>query len=430
MKLSIKGRLSAAAKILATGYLPDDHRAAFLRGDDVETDFNSEVALKYSAVFGCCRVLAETFASVPVILYKKDGKERIPIMELEKADPEAKMLYDVLHMQPNDEMSPFNCKESMMMSLCLGGNAVCERLVNAKDQLVGLYPYQHSVVKIDRDKQTKKLIYQIGSGADGKALDRSRVLHIPGPSLDGVKGVSPFTYAAQAIQLGLSYEKFGVNFYRNSANPSGVFECPNALSGEAYERLKDGLKENYTGLTNTGTPMLLEEGMKWAQMTINPVDAQLLESKNFQIEDICRIYRVPQHLVNKLDRSTNNNIEHQSLEFVMYTMLPWFKRTEECYNAQIVPRRLRLDGYFFESKMDGLLRGDSTARAALYANGRQWGWLSANDIRKLENLPAIPNGDIYLSPGNMLRAGTENANAVSNKTLDEIYNILKEGGKA
>jgi HK97 family phage portal protein len=180
-------------------------------------------------------------------------------------------------------------------------------------------------------------------------------------------------------------------------------------------------------LNNTGVPLLLEGGAKWHQIAINPVDAQLIESKYFQIEDICRIYRVPQHLVNKLDRSTNNNIEHQSLEFVMYTMLPWFKRHEECDNAQIIPRELRMQGYFFESKIDGLLRGDSKSRAALYANGRQWGWLSANDIRKLENLPSLgPVGDIYLSPSNMIEAGTDAQNAVNAKVLDEIYALMEE----
>jgi HK97 family phage portal protein len=174
--------------------------------------------------------------------------------------------------------------------------------------------------------------------------------------------------------------------------------------------------------------------MKWHQVTISPVDAQLLESKNFQIEDICRIYRVPQHLVNKLDRSTNNNIEEQALEFVMYTMLPWFKRVEECMNAQLLTPELRRGGYFLEHKMDGLLRGNSVARAALYANGRQWGWLSANDIRKLENLPSLgPEGDIYLQPANMFAAGSDPAQqaAVNARMVEEVYNLItqRKGGE-
>lgn len=424
MKLKFKDRL----KILATGSLAEYSRA-FLSGEDLPSEgpVDGDTALKYSAVFACNRVLSETYASVPKILYKKQGKDRIPVTELgtDETTPQVRMLYDIMHTTPNDEMSAFNFKEAQMSALNLGGNSVSEIVTNKNNQIISIYPYSYDRVKIERDRETQKLKYIIDGGK--KTLTRSQVLHIPGPSLDGVIGMSPISYAASAIRLGLQYEKFGVKFYENAANPGGAIECPDQLSPDAAERLKKDLKENHRGLKNTGVPLLLEGGSKWSQITINPVDAQLIESKYFQIEDICRIYRVPQHLVNKLDRSTNNNIEHQSLEFVMYTMLPWFKRHEECDNAQLIPRELRIQGYFFESKMDGLLRGDSAARAALYANGRQWGWLSANDIRKLENLPSLGSeGDIYLSPANMIEAGTNTQNAVNAKVLDEIYAIMEE----
>jgi len=426
MRLKFKDRL----KILATGSL-EEYTRAFFSGEALPPDgpVDAETALKYSVVFACNRVLSETYASVPKILYKKQGKDRIPVTELETKEttPQVMMLYDIMHTTPNEEMSAFNFKEAQMSALNLGGNSVSEKLVNKRGEFIGLYPYSYDRVKIDRDRETQKLKYIIDGNK--KILDRSQVLHIPGPSLDGAIGMSPISYAASAIRLGLQYEKFGVKFYENAANPGGAIEVQSELTPDAAARLKKDLKENHQGLNNTGAPLLLEGGAKWQQITINPVDAQLIENKYFQIEDICRIYRVPQHLVNKLDRSTNNNIEHQSLEFVMYTMLPWFKRHEECDNSQLIPRELRLQGYFFESKMDGLLRGDSAARAALYANGRQWGWLSANDIRKLENLPSLgPDGDIYLSPANMIKAGTDAQNAVNAKVLDEIY-ALMEGRK-
>jgi HK97 family phage portal protein len=428
--------LSERIKILLTGDV-SEHSRAFLAGEDMPGDgsMNADIALKYSAVFACCRVLAETYASVPIIMYKKDGKDRIPITELTKGVPDAAyMLYDALHSVPNQEMSAFNFRESIMMSINLGGNAVCEKLVNSAGNIVGLYPYPHTSVEIKRNEESGDLIYIVSNGRQKKTLSRSDVLHIPGVSLDGVTGLSPISYAAQAIRLGLSNEKYGVNFYRNAATPSGVFEHPATLSDSAFDRLKKDLKESYTGLKNSGVPMILEEGMKWQQVTISPVDAQLLESKYFQIEDICRIYRVPQHLVNKLDRSTNNNIEHQSLEFAVYTMLPHFKRNEECMNAQTVAPALRKAGFFLEHKMDGLLRGDSVARAALYANGRQWGWLSSNDIRKLENLPSLgPGGDIYLQPANMFAAGSDPAQqtAVNARMVEEVYNLItqRKGGE-
>ena len=406
----------------------ESYTKRFISGEPMTGDdgynIDSETALKYSAVFGCCRVLAETFASVPFVLYKKDPqkKEREPTTDLP--------IYDILHYQPNSEMSPFSCKEAWMMALNLGGNTVSERLVNTAGELVGLYPYPWDIVSIERDTETKQLIYKVSSGTQQKILRRDQVLHVPGPSLDGVHGLSPISYAASAIRLGLTYEQFGVNLFQNGANPSGAFKSPGELSEIAFNRLKDQLDKKYTGQQNAGKPMLLEGGLEWQQFTVNPTDAQLLESKYFQIEDICRIYRVPQHLVNKLDRSTNNNIEHQSLEFVMYTMLPIFKRFEEAINMQLLTPAQRMRGYYVEAKMDGLMRGDSAARSAFYASGRQWGWLSANDIRRLENLPSIDGGDRYLEPTNMTEAGSNQANAVNAKVLQEISDILKERSNA
>lgn len=401
----------------------DEAIQKFLLGEDVypypnQEGINTTTAMKYTAVFSCCRVLSETLASMPAMLYRKksDGDREL------KNDL---AIYDILHNRPNEEMSPYNFKESCMMALNLGGNTVCERLVNKYGQLVGLYPYEWSKVRIERDRDTKKLIYRIRDGTVEKILRRDQVFHVPGLSLDGVVGLSPIEYAASAIRLGISYEKFGVNFYKNGANASGVFSFPGALGETAYKRLKKDLAKNYTGLVNAGKPILLEENGDFKQLTIKPADAQLIESKNFQIEDICRIYRVPQHLVQKLDRSTNNNIEHQSLEFVMYTMLPWFKRWEENINMQLLTSAERRAGYYIEFKIDALLRGDAKSRAEAYAAGRQWGWLSVNDIRKLENMSPIPNGDIYLQPSNMIEAGKPQSDNYA-KLVEDIYNMIAE----
>jgi HK97 family phage portal protein len=257
--------------------------------------------------------------------------------------------------------------------------------------------------------------------------------------------LTPIGYAARAIELGLTYEAFCINFYKNGANSSLLLKHPRVMKEDAYERLRKSFAEKQAGVGNANKPIIVEEGMDVSQLTINPVDAQLLESKNFQIEDICRIYRVPQHLVNKLDRSTNNNIEHQSLEFIMYTMLPWFKRIEENINLQLLTPDERKAGYFVEFKVDALLRGDAAGRSQAYASGRQWGWLSVNDIRKLENMNAIDDGDIYLQPSNMVEAGTvvetkteetkpapeeeKTANIKqARETADIIYDILLEKG--
>jgi len=414
IKLTAKQRIQAAF----SGTI-DDFRRAFLSGDDISNgEINQDMAMKYSAVAACVRVRAETFASVPAVLYQKNEDGRDPRTDLD--------IYDILHYRPNEEMAPFGFKEAMMTNFDTGGNVVCERLMNQAGNLVGLYPYDSSIVSIKRN-DAGRLIYEVRGKNEVKTLRRDQVFHVPNLSFDGVIGMSPVAYAASAIRLGLSYEQYGVNFYQNSAMPSGVFEHPEALKDDAFERLKKGLKENYTGLKNSGVPMLLEGGMKWNQVTVNPIDAQLLESKYFQTEDICRIYRVPPHLVQDLRKSTNNNIEHQSLEFVMYTMLPIFKRYEDNINMQLMTREQRKKGYYIEFKIDGLLRGDAKSRAEAYAVGREWGWLSVNDIRKLENMPPVENGNIYLQPMNYIEAGKpqEQADAM-NRLVEDIYNIITE----
>lgn len=407
----------------------DDLVHKFLIGDETVNipagPVTATTAMKYTAVFSCIRVLGETFASAPAKLYRK-------VTDDERESRNDLAVYDILHNAPNEEMAPFNFKEACMIALNTGGNAVCERLVDRRGGLVGLYPYQWQQVKIDRDPETKNLQYKISDGISTKPekeLGRKQVFHVPGMSVDGVIGMSPIEYAANAIRLGRSYEEFGNQMFRNAAIPSGGFSTDGTLNESSFQRLKKEINENYTGMKNTGKPMLLEGGLKFIPFTVKPIDAQLIENKKFQIEDIARIYRVPLHLIQNLDRATNNNIEHQSLEFIMYTMLPWFKRWEENINMQLLTPAERRAGYYVEFDLRGLLRGDQLSRSRAYAVGRQWGWLSVNDIRKLENMPPIENGDIYLEPQNMREAGSEAEQKIEN-IAKELYKMIKEGGTA
>lgn len=420
-------RIQKVVTRLILGQSFSEYVQNFMTGADLDDDISGfnidqDTALKYTAVFACNKVLAEAFASTPAMLYRKNKNG-----EREISNDLA--VYDILHNAPNEEMSPFNFKEACMTSLNLGGNSVCEKLVNNHGQLVGLYPYNYSKVQIRRDDNTKKLIYVVSQGTEQRTLTRDQVLHVPNMSLDGIVGLTPISYAASSIRLGISYEAFGVNFYKNGATPSGAFKHPGALSEEAYNRLKKELKINYSGLQNTGTPMILEDGLEFQQFTITPVDAQLLESKAFQIEDIARIYRVPQHLIGMLEHSTFSNIEQQSLEFVMYTMLPWFNRWEDNINMQLLTPAERKAGYYIEFKLENLLRGDIASRAAYYAQGRQWGWLSVNDIRRLENMPAIPNGDIFLQPFNMGEAGKTQQEEQLKAITEKVYNMITNKNK-
>lgn len=420
------------AKLLFNNSAWDEGNRAFVRGDDIpvisgQVPVTTSSAMKYSALFACVRVLSETLAAMPAMLYRKgkDG-DRQQVNDL--------AIYDILHNSPNDEMSPFSFKETCMISLNTGGNAVCERLVNANGGLLGLYPYPWNAVRIERDKDNR-LIYKVREGNNERILTRQQVFHLPGMSLDGVIGLSPIEYAASAIRLGLNYQAYGNKLYENGVNPSGAFTHPNAMSDAAFARLKDELTKNYTGMANLGKPLILEEGMTFSQFTIKPADAQMIENKRFQTEDIARIYRVPLHLINDLAHATFSNIEMQSLEFVMFTMLPWFRRWEQGINQQLLTPKERKDGYYVEFKVDSLLRGDSKSRAEAYATGRTAGYLSVNDIRRLENMNSITNGDVYLQPLNMVDVNIANEVQTNKQTdatkamTDEIHQMIINEGR-
>jgi HK97 family phage portal protein len=400
----------------------DEYMRNWLSGEENsptgEPDTTGNASLKFTAVFACLRVLAETFASVPVFEYQKvDDSDRIRTNETG--------WHDILHNVFNEEMSAYNAKEMAMYQLNLSGNVVMQRLLTVGGDPVALYPYEWQRVDIGRHKDTRALQYIIDRKQDAPKARRD-VFHVPGPSLDGVIGMSPIEYASRAIKLGLTYESFNYNFFRNGALSSGFFEHPGHLNDESFRRLKESIAKEYTGLKNAGTPILLEDGLKFSPLQLKLVDAELLASKKFQVEDVCRIYRVQPHLIQNLDKATNNNIEHQSLEFVMYTMLPWFKRWEEAINSQLLTKEQRADNYYFEFNMASLLRGDQKSMAEAFAIGRQWGYLSVNDIRRLLNMNKIDGGDIYLQPMNMVEAGKVQDDV--KKDIENIYKLIEKRG--
>ncbi len=391
-------------------------------GNDMPDNFGSlttAAALRYSVFWACNRVLAETFASVSIREYKK----------LENGDREQTNdtgLWPILSVSPNDETSRFNFQESMMYQINLGGNFVGERLMDGR-RIAGLLQIPWENYDIIRDPKDRKLKYRVRGPSTQIVLDRDQVLHVPGPSTGGFIGMSLLSFASSTIRLGTTYDKFGQKFYENGAMPTGTFEHKGFLKDEAYNRLKKDLQERYQGLMNAGRPMLLEDGLEYKSLTINPIDAELLASRGFQVVDICRFFRVQPHMVQHLDKATNNNIEQQSLEFVMYTMLPHFKRFEDNINSQLLTPRQRADGYFFEYNMASLLRGDQKAMSNAFSKGLQWGWFSVNEVRRILNLNSIENGDTHLQPLNMAPLGTTptTAAAASSKIDPKIKSEMK-----
>ena len=365
---------------------------------------NERTAMQTTAVYACVRILAEAVASLPlhVYEYQDDGGKK-----LVHDHP----LYYLLHDEPNPEMTSFVFRETLMSHLLIWGNAYAQIIRDGAGRVLGLYPLLPDKMEVQRDD--KGIIYYVYSRNSDEnptfkeygniKLKAEDVLHIPGLGFDGLIGYSPIAMAKNAVGMTLACEEYGASFFANGANPGGVLEHPGVLKDPS--KVRESWNSVYRGVNNAHKIAVLEEGMKYQQIGIPPEEAQFLETRKFQINEIARLYRIPPHMVGDLDKSSFSNIEQQSLEFVKYTLDPWVIRWE-----QSLQRSLLLPGekgkYFIKLNVDGLLRGDYQSRMNGYAVGRQNGWFSANDIREMENMNPIPDeegGNLYLINGAMTK---------------------------
>ncbi|MCL2105795.1 MAG: phage portal protein [Oscillospiraceae bacterium] len=374
---------------------------------------NEQTAMTVTAVYACVRILAEAIAGLPlhVYHYKPDGgKER------DISHP----LFRLLHDAPNPEMTSFVFRETLMAHLLLHGNAYAQIIRDGHGRVLALYPLLPGRMRVSRDKRTGQIVYSYTKD-EGPAVPLSKddVLHIPGLGFDGLIGYSPIAMAKNSIGMALATEEYGAAFFANGANPGGVLEHPGVIKD--VQRVKDSWNAGYRGSGNAHKIALLEDGMKFHAIGIPPEQAQFLETRKFQITEIARIFRVPPHMLADLERATFSNIEHQSLEFVKYCLNPWVVRWEQALmQALLLPGEKA--GYFIRFNMEGLLRGDFKSRTEGYATGRQNGWLSANDIRELEDMNRIPElegGDAYLVNGNMISITTAMRSTGLRRTANE-----------
>ena len=376
--------------------------AFYLGGSSSGKAVTERSAMQMTAVYACVRILSEAVAGLPLHLYryKEDGGK-------EKALTHT--LYRLLHDEPNPEMSSFVFRETLMTHLLLWGNAYAQVIRNGKGEVVALYPLMPNKMSVNRGsdgnlyyeyaRQTEEAHTMKGSTVRLKPSD---VLHIPGLGFDGLVGYSPIAMAKNAIGLAIATEEYGSKYFANGAAPSGVLEHPGTIKDPA--RIRDSWTATFGGSGNANKIAVLEEGMKYTPISISPEQAQFLETRKFQIDEIARIFRVPPHMVGDLEKSSFSNIEQQSLEFVTYTLDPWVVRWEQSIHRRLLNPEEKQD-FFVKFNVEGLLRGDYQSRMSGYATARQNGWMSANDIRELENLDRIPKeegGDLYLINGNML----------------------------
>ena len=395
--------------------------------------------MQMTAVYACVRILSEAIAGLPLHLYRyndEGGKEKA----LDHP------LYLLLHDEPNPEMSSFVFRETLMTHLLLWGNAYAQIIRNGKGEVVALYPLMPNRMTVDRDDKGQLYYSYQMSNSDAPTmpggtvrLKPSDVLHVPGLGFDGLVGYSPIAMAKNAIGLAIATEEYGAKFFANGATPGGLLEYPGTVKDP--DRVRESWNRGFSGSQNAGKVAILEEGMKYTPISIAPEQAQFLETRKFQINEIARIFRVPPHMVGDLEKSSFSNIEQQSLEFVKYTLDPWVVRWEQSIQRTLLTADEK-KRYFVKFNLEGLLRGDYQSRMNGYATARQNGWMSANDIRELENLDRIPpeeGGDLFLINGNMLplehagafasipQTGKEETNP--DESPEEVLEVEKSGGR-
>jgi len=365
---------------------------------------SSQKAMRLTAVFGCIRVLSESIGMLPCNLYKATDRGK------EKATKE--QLFKLLSLKPNGYMTPQEFWELLVVCLCLRGNFYAYK-VKALGEVVELLPLDPGCVQPKLNSQWQP-VYQV-TFPDGSTdvLGQDDIWHVRILTLDGLVGLNPIAYAREAISLGMATEEHGSRLFSNGAVTSGVLRTEQTLTDQAYARLRKDFEDRHTGLGNAHRPMILEMGLDWKAMGLNAEDSQFLETRKFQLEEICRLYRVPMHLVQNTDRATFNNIENLGIGFINYSLVPYLTRIEQRINIGLV-RETKQGTFYAKFNAGALLRGDMKSRFESYATAINWGMYSPNDCLELEDRNPRPGGDVYLTPMNMTTrppdSGNNNAN--------------------
>ena len=366
-----------------TPYIPN------VFGNFTGKSVDSNSALGLSAVWGCTKVLSESIASLPLNIYERmaDGDRLLA---------DTHRLYFLLHNQPSKLYTSYTFIEYLVKSICLNGNgyAVINRDRNAN--IVSFTCINPTDVKILQEYGS--LYYNI-KGYD-ELIPAEDIIHVKNLTNDGILGMSPIQYAAESLGWGIALQTYGNTYFGNGGMPSGTLESDKVLTTEAVERLRQSWDKAYGGVDNANKVAVLEEGIQFKPVSISNESAQFLASRQWSISEIARWYRVPPHLIQDLSKSSFNNIEMQSMEFIQYTLTPLLKRFEQEFNSKVFKVNER-NRFYVEFNVNGLLRGDAKTRADLYTKAIQWGWMSINEVRRKENLNAIPNGDEHLVPLNM-----------------------------
>jgi len=354
-------------------------------------------ALRLAAVYACVRVLSESLASLPLVIYQRradGGKDKVT----------DHWLYRLLAKRPNRFQNPFEWREMLQGHLALRGNAYNQIITNAKGEVVELMPLHPDRIRLELLPSGEYRYRFTDRFGTESVLPRGEVWHLRGLSSDGLIGMSPIELARENLGMALAAQDYGARFFANDAKPTGGWiEFPGSFKdSEAKKVFRESYQQAQSG-ANRGKVLVLENGMKFHEVGVTNKDAQFLELRKFQITDVARLFRVPPHMIGDLDRATFSNIEQQSLEFVMHTMTPWAERWEASIESELL-----LEGDDIEVEFDfaNLMRGDAASRASYYQSGIQNGWLTRNEARIAENLNPLEGLDEPLRPLNMVEEST------------------------
>lgn len=356
-----------------------------------------ETAMNFSAVFAAHKILAESKAMLPLMLFER-------LQPRGKAPAKKHPLYPILHDVANKEMDSYLVSEVLTGNLVGRGSSYAKIDYDSRGRITALWPIPTGRVTKRRNQQMELVFDVAMPSGQTKTYRRDEIFWLRGFSPDGINTYTPIQLQAQGIGLALAAEGYGATFYGNGARPGGVLQSDVLLSDKAYNRVKESWQDTHGGVSNSNKVAILEEGLKWQDTSMPNEDAQFLQTRIFQVEEIARWYRIPNMMLNMSGaNSTYASVEAYGLQFVIYTLYPWLVRWEKAVSMQLLLESER-EKYFAEHIMAAILRGDTTSRFAAYGTGRQWGWLSVNDIRDLENMNPIDGGDVYLQPSNMVNA--------------------------
>ena len=408
----MSGRLKSLAKragsrLLSFAYGVPFDADAWRRGSEWRQMYSTaagipvseETAIQIAAVQAAVRLRSEIIASLPLITYRRrrngTGKDRATDHPV----------YAALHDEPNRNCTSFTWRQTGNAQHDLWGNwyAPISRTGGRGVSLDLWHPMQVAPDRTDDGE----VFYRVRIDGSQESFSRDEVIHVPGLGFDGLKGFSRIAAARNALGLAQATEEFGSALFQNGVKASGVLEHPGKLSKEAHQRLSTSVNQEHGGRGNWLKLLILEEGMKWNQQSIPPEDAQFLETRKFQISEIARIFGVPPHLLGDLERATFSNIEQQSLEFLIYHLLPTLKKIEQELNRKLF-RPTERGTYFVEFLFDGLLRGDIESRYTAYATAVNNGWMNPNEVRERENMNPYLGGDEYRRPMNEEPVGRPN----------------------